>query len=103
MAKGANHAGEIPYGFDSQDKVPGRTPMLTAEDRAETTLVHSCWVSFVKTGAPVCEAGGKAWPAYHPETDELMEFGIQSGVVAHFRKAELDAQEKANAKLIGAK
>ncbi len=96
---GTNHASEIPFVFDSLDAVPGRTPLITPSERATAALAHSCWVGFAKTGAPVC-AGGQAWPAYEPDTDELLEFGVESGVRQHFRKAPLDAQEKAEGNLI---
>jgi para-nitrobenzyl esterase len=56
--------------------------------------MHACWVAFAKTGAPSC--GGMSWPAYTPANDELMEFGPHSGVVAHFRKAQLDAEQAAD-------
>ena len=91
---GTNHASEIPFVFDSLDAVPGRSLLATATERAEATLAHSCWVSFARTGRPDC-AGGQAWPAYTPDTDQLLEFGDPAGVRPHFRKAQLDAQEAA--------
>jgi len=91
---GTNHASEIPFVFDSLDAVPGRTPLISPSERALAALAHSCWVAFAKTGAPNC-AGGQAWPAYDPSTDQLLEFGADTGVRQHFRKAQLDAQEKA--------
>jgi para-nitrobenzyl esterase len=57
--------------------------------------MHSCWVSFAKTGRPTCEADGRAWPAYSPATDELMVFDNPPRIVAHYRKAQLEAQEAA--------
>jgi para-nitrobenzyl esterase len=35
----------------------------------------------------------RAWPAYTPATDELMEFGAKSRPEADFRKAQYDALE----------
>lgn len=90
---GTNHASEIPFVFDSLDAVPGRTPLITPSERAAAALAHSCWVGFIKTGAPRC--AGQDWPAYHPKTDQLLEIGIDSGVRTHFRKRQLDAQEAA--------
>lgn len=98
---GTNHASEIPFVFDSLDAVPGRTPLITPSERAAATLAHSCWVAFARTSVPNC-ANGQAWPAYDPVTDQLLEFGIESGVRQHFRKAQLDAQEKDAAELINA-
>lgn len=86
----AFHAAEIPYVFEYWGR---RTPMsvVSAEDRAMATLMHACWVSFAKSAAPKC--GSDAWPTYDPKADQLMEFGAPSGVRAHFRKAQYDAQE----------
>jgi len=91
---GAGHASEIPYVFNSWDTLGAlRLGMaVSAQDMAVTRLVHSCWVSFAKTGAPQC-GSGPAWPAYSPANDTLMEFDTQSGLKQHFRKTQLDAQE----------
>jgi len=51
--------------------------------------MHACWVSFAKTSAPRC--GEPEWPAYDPARDQLMEFGAETAVRSHFRKAQLDA------------
>jgi para-nitrobenzyl esterase len=86
----ASHADEIQYVWEYWGR---RTPMsmVSAKDHEVATLMHACWVSFAKTGAPKC--GSLAWPAYTPETDQLMEFGASSGVRTHFRKAQLDMQQ----------
>jgi para-nitrobenzyl esterase len=85
----AAHAAEIPYVWEYWGR---RTPMsvVSEEDRAIASLMHACWVSFAKTGAPRC--GSEPWPAYDPKTDKLMEFGFRSGVRSNFRKAQYDAQ-----------
>jgi para-nitrobenzyl esterase len=87
----APHAGELQFMLEYWGR---RTPMslVSEEDRAMASLMHACWVAFAKTSVPRC--GGMDWPAYDPATDELMEFGQPSGVRVHFRKAQLDAQEK---------
>jgi para-nitrobenzyl esterase len=87
----ASHADEIQYVFEYWGR---RTPMsvVSDEDKQMASLMHACWVAFAKTGAPSC--GGLAWPAYTPAGDQLMEFGPKSGLVAHYRKRELDMQEK---------
>jgi para-nitrobenzyl esterase len=98
---GANHTSEIPYVFDSQMAVPVYKLEIQAEDRAMATRVHSCWVAFAKTGAPDC-AGGPPWPAYAPDSDRLMEFGLTPQVRAHWRKPQLDAAEASEgARLVG--
>ena len=87
----AFHAAEIQYVFEYWGR---RTPMsvVSDEDKAMATLMHSCWVAFARTGAPKC-ASGPDWPAYDPKTDQLMEFGAESGVRTHFRKSRLDAAQ----------
>ncbi|HEY0646689.1 carboxylesterase family protein, partial [Phenylobacterium sp.] len=91
--KTAAHAAEIPYVFEYWGR---RTPMsvVSDEDKAIAALMHACWVSFAKTGAPKC--GREAWPAYDAKTDRLMEFGVSSGVRTQFQKARLDAQASAS-------
>ena len=91
---GANHTSENPYVFDTQMGIPNYADQIQAEDRAMAALVHSCWVSFAKTGAPSC-ARAPAWPAYAPASDPLMEFGLSADVRKGFRKAQRDAVEKA--------
>jgi len=90
--KSAAHAAEIPYVFEYWGR---RTPMsvVSDEDKAVAALMHACWVSFAKSGAPSC--GKEAWPAYDPKTDRLMEFSAASGVRTKFRKTQLDAQQAA--------
>ena len=86
----AAHAAEIQYVWEYWGR---RTPMsvVSDEDKAVASLMHACWVSFARTGAPKC--GQDAWPAYSPSKDRLMEFGSSSGVRTNFRKTELDSQE----------
>jgi para-nitrobenzyl esterase len=86
----ASHADEIQYAWEYWGR---RTPMsmVSAKDQEVATLMHACWVSFAKTGVPKCGTG--AWPAYTPTGDQLMEFGKESGVRTHFRKAQLDAEQ----------
>jgi len=90
---GANHTSENPYVFDSQMGIPNYADQIQAEDQAMAALVHSCWVSFAKTGAPTCK-GAPSWPAYAPASDQLMEFGLTADVRANFRKTQRDAVEK---------
>jgi para-nitrobenzyl esterase len=86
----ASHADEIQYVWEYWGR---RTPlsMVSAKDQEVATLMHACWVTFAKTGAPKC--GTQAWPAYTPAKDQLMEFGKDSGVRTHFRKTQLDAEQ----------
>jgi para-nitrobenzyl esterase len=91
-APGAAHGGEIPYVFDSASTL--LRAYASPQDAAMSNLVHSCWVSFAKTGAPAC-SGAPAWPTYRPDDDRLMEFGADTGVRQHWRKAYLDADQAA--------
>ena len=86
----AGHADEIQYVWEYWGR---RTPMsqVSAKDQAVASLMHACWVSFAKTGAPKC--GAEPWPAYDPAKDQLMEFGAASGVRTNLRKPQLDFQE----------
>jgi len=97
---GAAHATEIPYVFGGQMRPAGAPPAaagsalatpasLSDEDKAMAALMHSCWVGFAKTGTPKC-ATGPAWPTYTVAGDQLMEFGVPSGVRSNFRKEALD-------------
>jgi len=88
----ASHADEIQYVWEYWGR---RTPMsmVSAKDQEVASLMHACWVAFAKTSVPRC--GDQAWPAYTPAHDQLMEFGKDSGVRTHFRKAQLDAEEAA--------
>ena len=98
---GANHTSENPYVFDTQMIVPNYSAEIVQEDRDHAALMHSCWVAFAKTGAPAC-TGAPAWPGYTPAGDQLMEFGLTTEVRTHFRKPRLDAQEAAQARVLGA-
>ena len=77
--------------------VPNYSSDIVDQDRAVAAFMHSCWVSFAKSGRPTCQAGGRAWPNYAPATDELMEFTTVPAIRQHYRKAQLDAQTAAAA------
>jgi para-nitrobenzyl esterase len=93
-SQGAGHASELPYVFDSWDKLGpnGEGVKVSTADAAIAKLVHSCWSSFAKDSKPTC-MGAPAWPAYTPAADTLMEFDQAPHLVTHFRKARLDVQE----------
>jgi para-nitrobenzyl esterase len=91
---GASHASEIPYVYNSPrackraaEGQPAIEP--SADDKAMGELMHAYWVAFAKTGEPKL-ASGAAWPKYDAKTDQLMEFGVDSGVRTNFRKDALD-------------
>ncbi len=90
---GVSHGFEIPFVFDSWKHIAGASFILTDEDRAETALVHSCWVSFAKTSQPAC-AGAPEWPAYSAQKDSLIDFTLPATVVTSgFEKPMLDQLE----------
>ncbi|HEY3798267.1 MAG TPA: carboxylesterase family protein [Caulobacteraceae bacterium] len=93
---GANHTSENPYVFDTQMIVPNYSDEIVDKDRAVAAFMHSCWVDFAKTGKPACAVARRAWPKYDPKADERMIFDSPPAIVAHYRKAQLDAQEAAN-------
>ncbi|MEQ1782199.1 MAG: hypothetical protein ABMA14_12615, partial [Hyphomonadaceae bacterium] len=64
---------------------------IGAGDRPLADLMHGCWSSFIKTGAPAC--GSPPWPAYTPATDQLMEFSAAPGVRTGFKKGAFTAQQ----------
>jgi len=94
----ASHADEIQYMLEYWGR---RTPMslVSDQDKQMASLMHACWVSFVKAGAPKC--GSTPWPAYTPARDQLFEFSAKPGVRTHFRKAELDAQQASEGERLG--
>lgn len=97
---GTSHAGEIRYVFGSWAGTHSATP--DEETLALTKVVHACWVSFAKNGRPEkCAPGG--WPEYDPVKDQLMEFGVSTGLRTNFRKPQLDAWEAAKPEVVSGK
>jgi para-nitrobenzyl esterase len=68
---GAPHATEIPYVFDTVAVRYGKD--LTPADEAAAQAMHAYWVGFARTGVPQA-SGYPTWPAYTPESDQLLEF-----------------------------
>jgi para-nitrobenzyl esterase len=89
--KGAPHATEIPFVFDT---VAARyAGDLAPADEAIAKAALAYWVAFAKTGDPNGE-GRLHWPQYHAHDDELMNF-TNAGPVAERDawRARLDAIE----------
>ena len=91
--RGAAHGDDITFVFDNWQKAAPQL-QLSDEDRVATSMMHACWVNFAKTGKPSCE-GVPDWPRDTTQGDQLMELGLTPRVRQHFRKPQLDAQEKA--------
>jgi para-nitrobenzyl esterase len=90
--KGAEHASEIPYAFDTLSVLLG--DKLTARDASVARTMHDYWVNFAKSGTP--DGGGlPAWPAYQPSGGPLMIFGADGTAHAGADpwKARLDLAE----------
>ncbi len=91
---GVDHGLEIPFVFDSWAKIPLAGALLTDADRAETAVVHGCWVSFAKTGVPACP-GAPDWPRYNFADDAVMAFGPTNAIKTHLDTTILDTVEQA--------
>jgi para-nitrobenzyl esterase len=101
LLPGAPHGAELPFVFDGWDSYP--PPLLrvllgseagpSAGDRAMTRTLHDCWISFAKTGRPVCPAA-PTWPVYSRAADQLIDFNTMTMVQSHVRAAQYDALER---------
>jgi len=91
--KGAPHATEIPFVFDTVAARYGKD--LTPADEATAKAALAYWVAFAKTGNPDGERRPH-WPAYKASDDELMDF-TNAGPAAERDawKARLDLTESA--------
>ena len=69
--KGAPHATEIPFVFDTVEARYEKS--LTPADKAMAKATNAYWVNFAKTGNPNGN-GLPDWPVYSPATDILMDF-----------------------------
>lgn len=87
--KGAAHGSEIPYLFGTLHYFASVAGAVDEEDRRFGADMSACWVAFAKTGVPGC-ALVRDWPRYDAAIDRLAKFAPQSGVVADFRKEQLD-------------
>ena len=76
--RGAPHATEIPFVFDTVAARYGKD--LTDGDRATAQAANAYWVNFAKTGNPNGN-GLPEWPSYSHKTDMIMDFSA-SGPVA---------------------
>ena len=87
---GAGHGSEIPYVFDSTDKLPSIVQMfVTPEDVAMADTLNRYWINFAKTGDPN-GSGLPHWPRYGADSDELLLIRPKIEAVAHFRAPQLD-------------
>jgi para-nitrobenzyl esterase len=89
---GAAHGEELPYVFNSWDRLPGLGNLLSEQDRRTTKIMHDCWVAFAKSGKPRCE-GAPEWPAYKEDTGWTMELGATPQLRQHYRHAQFAAHD----------
>jgi para-nitrobenzyl esterase len=89
--KGAPHASDVPFVFDTVSARYGKH--LSAADEAMAQAMIGYWVAFARTGDPNGE-GRPRWPQYNPQQDELMNFTNSGPVAEHDPwKARLDLAE----------
>jgi para-nitrobenzyl esterase len=90
--KGALHATEIPFVFDTVRAKYGDA--TTKEDEAIAAAANAYWVAFARTGAPDAE-GLPKWPRYSERDDVVMELGAGGPAAkADPWRARLDLVEK---------
>jgi para-nitrobenzyl esterase len=86
----AGHGTELLYVFEAMDRAPVPLPVISDADRAKMARIHGCWVSFIKTGTPVCP-DAPPWPAYSPAGGQTMMLTDgETGPKIGFRKAVYD-------------
>jgi para-nitrobenzyl esterase len=91
--KGAPHATEIPFVFDTVAAKYG--DKLVPADKAAAEAANAYWAAFAKTGDPN-GVGRPNWPAYDATKDILLDFAEQGPVVRPDPwKARLDLTEAA--------
>jgi len=86
---GAVHGAEIPFIFQTWDRLPIPPAFISEQDRAFGAMISSCWVSFAQTGTPACD-GASVWPAYSADSDRLLVFGPDTNVAVHPRRPAID-------------
>lgn len=86
---GANHGTEIPFIFQTWDRLPIPPAFITQQDRAFGEMISSCWVSFAHTGVPTCD-GAPSWPAYSADADRLMLFAPETNIAQQPRRPAID-------------
>ncbi len=92
--RGAPHASEIPFVFDTVAVKYGKD--LTPHDQAIARAMHGYWVAFARAGTPEVP-GGPAWPQYQSESDSIMNFTAQGPIAGPDPwKARLDLAERAS-------
>lgn len=88
--KGAVHASDVPYVFDTLDQIK---PAPSAADQAAAAKVADYWTRFAKTGDPN-QSGAPAWDRFSGRTPIALHIGITATAVGPASDAGLDALAK---------
>jgi para-nitrobenzyl esterase len=89
----APHGSDVFHVFETFDVRPDGEPAATSADHAMAALMHACWVSFAKTGHPICPRAD-AWTPYTRDVDPWMVFSVRGAHIEHgLEAAKLDAVE----------
>ena len=92
-AKGAFHATEIPFVFETVRAKYGAA--TTAEDEKLAAAANAYWTNFARTGDPN-GSGLPRWPRFSEKDDQLMDFAVAGPAAKPDPwKARLDWIEKA--------
>lgn len=89
---GAGHGTEIPFVFNTLERIPAARLLVTGDDRAMANRLHSHWLSFARSGDPAGRAEGY-WPRYTVANDTLLYIGERVEAEAGFRRRQLDLHE----------
>jgi para-nitrobenzyl esterase len=90
--KGAPHATEIPFVFDTVEARYGKD--LAPADKATASTANAYWVNFARTGNPN-GPGLPHWPACDARSDTVLDFSLKGPVAGPDPwKARLDLIER---------
>ena len=80
--RGAAHALDLPFMFDSLEKGGNVIAALDGENPPQSlaATMHEAWVNFIKTGSPQ-HPNLPEWPVYEPSRRATMQFDAESRVV----------------------
>ncbi|MDO7086382.1 carboxylesterase family protein [Pseudocolwellia sp. AS88] len=72
--KGAYHATEIPFVFNTANQQYGT--YFTAQDQKVADIMHNYWVNFAKSGKPTA-INQPVWQSYNQQSEQVIEFNTQ--------------------------
>lgn len=94
---GAGHGSEIPFVFNTLDRLPMARLLVTDADRGMARRLHSHWLSFARGGNPAGQVRGY-WPAYTVKNDTLLYIGDTVEPRAGFRWEQLNFHDQRGAR-----